>query len=490
MPKIQSISAKLRQYVEEFSSTVFKTDGKTLFCNICDQAVSSNKRFQVTQHLSTAKYLSNSTRKEKMKQIFIKNSFKDQNSEFSLDLCRAFLASDIPLWKLHNTTFNTFLQKYTGKHIPDQSTIRKKCVSVLYNEVIDRIRKEIGEGPIYVSIDETTDVEGRYVANVVVGLMHGDKCSKSYLLTCEELSKCNYQTVGKLFHDALNILWPNDIKYNKVFLFLTDAAPYMVKTANTLTVLFPNMIHVTCVAHGLHRVCETIRLEYPNIDNMISCVKKGFLKAPSRVLKFRELFPELLLPPQPILTRWGTWLEATSYYADNFNSIKSVLLSLDENTAKSIKNAIALFENRTIQNDLAYIKSNFGFITQSILKLENASLLLDENLEIVENTISKLGQNKGPIAEKIDKKYKNVLEKNTGLKAMSTIHNILNGNNVDEDFPNLTPGEVTKFRYAKITSCDVERSFSKYKNILRSNRRSFIFENLKHHVVVSCNSFE
>ena len=97
MRKIRSTSAKLRQYVEDFSSTVFKTDGKTLFCNICDQAISSNKRFQVTQHLSTAKHLSNSTRKEKMKQIFIKDSFEDQNSEFSLDLCRAFLASaDIP----------------------------------------------------------------------------------------------------------------------------------------------------------------------------------------------------------------------------------------------------------------------------------------------------------------------------------------------------------------------------------------------------------
>jgi len=43
------------------------------------------------------------------------------------------------------------------------------------------------------------------------------------------------------------------------------------------------------------------------------------------------------------------------------------------------------------------------------LKLENSSLLLDENLEIVENTKSKLGQNNEPIAEKIDKKYKNVL---------------------------------------------------------------------------------
>jgi len=40
------------------------------------------------------------------------------------------------------------------------------------------------------------------------------------------------------------------------------------------------------------------------------------------------------------------------------------------------------------------------------LKLENASLLLDENLEIVENTKSKLGQNQGPIAEKIDKEYR------------------------------------------------------------------------------------
>ncbi|CAI6348594.1 unnamed protein product [Macrosiphum euphorbiae] len=65
MPKKQSARAKLPQNVEEFSSIVFKTDGKTLFCNICEQAVSSNKCFQVTQHLSTAKHLNKSTRKEK-----------------------------------------------------------------------------------------------------------------------------------------------------------------------------------------------------------------------------------------------------------------------------------------------------------------------------------------------------------------------------------------------------------------------------------------
>lgn len=89
MVKIQIANAKLRQ---EFPSTVFNTDGKTLYRNICEQAVSSNNRFQVTQHLSTAKHLSYSTRKEQIKQTLIKDSFEDQNSEFSLYLCRCIFS--------------------------------------------------------------------------------------------------------------------------------------------------------------------------------------------------------------------------------------------------------------------------------------------------------------------------------------------------------------------------------------------------------------
>jgi hypothetical protein len=41
---------------------------------------------------------------------------------------------------------------------------------------------------------------------------------------------------------------------------------------------------------------------------------------------------------------------------------------------------------------------------------------------------------------------------------------------------NLSPSEI---KYAPITSCDVERSFSWYKSVLRPNRRTFHFENLK-----------
>jgi hypothetical protein len=84
-------------------------------------------------------------------------------------------------------------------------------------------------------------------------------------------------------------------------------------------------------------MCEKIiRLDYSNMDSVIICVKKVFLKARTHVLKFRELFPELSLPPQPILNRSETWLEAASFFADNFNPIKSVILSSNESSAKSI----------------------------------------------------------------------------------------------------------------------------------------------------------
>jgi hypothetical protein len=38
--------------------------------------------------------------------------------------------------------------------------------------------------------------------------------------------------------------------------------------------------------------------------------------------------------------------------------------------------------------------------------------------------------------------------------------------------------------FAPVTSCDVERSFSKFKNILTSKRSSFTAENLEKYIVI------
>lgn len=95
-----------------------------------------------------------------------------------------------------------FLEKYTGKYVPDQSAIRKNYVSTIYDNTISRIRSEIGDSPIWVSIDETTDVDGRYICIVIVDLLHEDNYSNPYILMCEELEKCNFKTIGKIFNDT------------------------------------------------------------------------------------------------------------------------------------------------------------------------------------------------------------------------------------------------------------------------------------------------
>ncbi|KAJ4431856.1 hypothetical protein ANN_20462 [Periplaneta americana] len=48
--------------------------------------------------------------------------------------------------------------------------------------------------------------------------------------------------------------------------------------------------------------------------------------------------------------------------------------------------------------------------------------------------------------------------------------------------------DIPLFKYARLTSCDVERSFSQYKSSLRDNRHAFVMENLEMTFVVHCNS--
>ena len=102
---------------------------------------------------------------------------------------------------------------------------------------------------------------------------------------------------------------------------LSNAAAYMVKTATNLKVFYPNLCHCTCLAHGLNRVAETIRQQFPLLNELIKNAKKVFVKAPLRVQLFKERLPNIPLPPEPVLTRWGTWLDAALYYAENFENV-------------------------------------------------------------------------------------------------------------------------------------------------------------------------
>jgi hypothetical protein len=128
-----------------------------------------------------------------------------------------------------------------------------------------------------------------------------------------------------------------------VLLFVSDAAPYMIKAAKALQLLYPKMIHVTCLAQALHRVAEEVRGSYPEVDKLIANRKKIFIKSPFRVQKFKEDAPTLLFPLQPIVTRWGTWLDAANYYCTNYSEIEKIFNQLDRKDSSSIKFVQELF---------------------------------------------------------------------------------------------------------------------------------------------------
>jgi hypothetical protein len=74
------------------------------------------------------------------------------------------------------------------------------------------------------------------------------------------------------------------------------------------------------------------------VNKLISNTKKVFLKAPLRREVYTEKCPNLKLPPEPVLTRWGTWLEATVFYQENFTTIKDkyVGYTLYKNKKKNV----------------------------------------------------------------------------------------------------------------------------------------------------------
>ena len=62
---------------------------------------------------------------------------------------------------------------------------------------------------------------------------------------------------------------------------------------------------------------------------------------------------------------------------------------------------------------------------------------------------------------------------------LSKVAKIHNGDSSSE--VNIEPHLISALKYAPITSVDVERSFSTYKQIFSDRRRNFLIENLEKH---------
>ncbi|KAL4107962.1 hypothetical protein QTP88_018231 [Uroleucon formosanum] len=206
----------------------------------------------------------------------------------------------------------------------------------------------------------------------------------------------------------------------------------MKKAGSTIQTLYPNIIHLTCLAHACHNVCEEVRAYYKNVDQLISEMKKTFLKCPKRIAVLKEKRPELPNPPRPIITRWGTWINAVKYYCTNFNELKSIIEEFEEES-ECVRAAKRLFKMPSIQSNLVYIVSNFGFLPDTITKLETRGVLLSKSVDIVNNIQIKLEECNGEIAKLILDKFNKVISKNKGWENIKKINQVLIGETTSDD---------------------------------------------------------
>jgi hypothetical protein len=82
---------------------------------------------------------------------------------------------------------------------------------------MSEIREEIGDKKILVSIDETSDKKGRYIANVIVGTF--EENAKRYLINCSQLEKVKFNTIALMVNKSLSELYDKNIKQDNVLLY-------------------------------------------------------------------------------------------------------------------------------------------------------------------------------------------------------------------------------------------------------------------------------
>lgn len=163
--------------------------------------VSWNEFSLVASHAAALKRTTETNSKQSTLPVMSRK--ETERNTFYKDLCDSFLAANVPLWKLNNPKLKSILEKYTSQRTPDESTLQKNYVPVLYDETMEKVRRSIGDSYGYIMVDETTDTRGDYIANLIIGVLTSDRPGDRYLIASSHLEKTNATTVCTFINDTL-----------------------------------------------------------------------------------------------------------------------------------------------------------------------------------------------------------------------------------------------------------------------------------------------
>ena len=82
-------------------------------------------------------------------------------------------------------------------------------------------------------------------------------------------------------------------------------------------------MHVNCVARLQHNCAMRVRAHFKNIDEVIATIKAATIKNKNRNKGFYD--SGMPSHPDPVITRWATWLRAVLYYSENLPAVCTIV---------------------------------------------------------------------------------------------------------------------------------------------------------------------
>ena len=218
----------------------------------------------------------------------------------------------------------------------------------------------------------------------------------------------------------------------------------------------------------LHNCAMRVRAHFKNIDEVIATIKAATIKNKDRKKDFHDA--GLPSPPDPVITRWATWLRAALYYSENLPAVRTIVnnwtsAGLLVSRAKDAINVEGLVSDLVKINQYQTLAANVEFSEGSACTgcpITKAYGLL-KNMQFDDDPCA--------IKDYINKRLFN-----------SDLETTINGTNLTID-----PTSYALLQKAQPTSADVERSFSMLNKLLRKDR-NFDVKNVKKYMMLYYNN--
>ena len=223
MPKVKTTYAyKIQSIVKEFPDEFMESINNQFYCNLCNCAVSCNKRFLVDFHRNTSKHQNAlGSRSENLIPQTSQTFLRSSNTDFVEMVTKAFLSDDIPLYKLNNTHIKNLFRDI-GHRLPSETTCRRTALH-LSEDKLKRIRNAVHDKQIFVIVDEST-LSGTQYLNILVGSLETPP-HVSYLYDCQPLKYApNSNIIAQAVDNAVR-----NLGINRSFcLLLSNVAKCMI----------------------------------------------------------------------------------------------------------------------------------------------------------------------------------------------------------------------------------------------------------------------